>query len=559
MKDDKNISEFKANDQNIIENKELNFIEALIPVILLMGLLFYNIIFADGELLGEYSNQIILLIGGVIAAIVGFFNKVSIERMGTEIWENLRSVFIPIMILFLVGALAGTWLVSGVIPAMVYYGLQVLSPEIFLPASVIISAVISIATGSSWTTSATVGIALVGIGTALGINPGMIAGAVISGAYFGDKMSPLSDTTNLAPAMAGTDLFTHIRYMSFTTVPTIIVTLIVFGILSFSIKSTGSSDTTFILETIDKYFNITPWLFLVPVGVIGLILLKTKPLVALASGVILAVIFAFIFQPKLISSITNSSTKTIVNSIFTDTNVEISNEEYLAILSDSDLERINNDENGLKNLFSDDDLKGVYTIKTLKEFFSSEYNDSLTIQNKAENLEKLITIKRLKKLFGAGGMKGMLWTIYLILCAMVFGGIMDGIGALSRITSALLAVATSVFGLFASTVVSCLGLNTIASDQYLAIVIPGKMFKKAYEDRGLAPENLSRTLEDSGTVTSVLIPWNTCGAYQSGVLGVGVAEYFFYAIFNWLSPFTTLLFAAFSIKIRQLKSTIQIV
>lgn len=552
MEDDKNISEFKANDQNIIENKELNLLEALIPVVLLMALLFYNIFFADGALLGEYSNQFILLIGGGIAAIVGFFNKVAFGTMLSEIWENLKSVFIPILILFLVGALAGTWLVSGVIPAMVYYGLQVLSPEIFLPASVVIAALISIATGSSWTTSATVGIALVGIGTALGINPGMIAGAVISGAYFGDKMSPLSDTTNLAPAMAGTDLFTHIRYMSFTTVPTILVTLMIFVIISASIEPNGISDTKFILTTIDKYFNITPWLFLVPVGVVALILLKTKPLIALGCGVALAIVFAFIFQPKLINEITNSSTTTVVNSIFTDTNIEIDDSEYRAALTDSDIQRINADTDGLEKLFSDDDLKGVYTNESLKEFFSSDYNEIDIIKSKAENLEKLITIKRLKKLFGAGGMKGMLWTIYLILSAMVFGGIMDGIGALARITKALLAVASSIFGLFASTVASCLGLNAIASDQYLAIVIPGKMFKQAFEDKGLAPENLSRTLEDSGTVTSVLIPWNTCGAYQSGVLGVGVGEYFLYAFFNWMSPFTTLLFAALRIKIRQL-------
>ncbi|MEP3837735.1 MAG: Na+/H+ antiporter NhaC [Algibacter sp.] len=487
MEDQENISEIKADHQTIIENKELNFIEALIPVVLLMALLFYNIFFADGVLLGDYSNQFILLIGGGIAAIVGFFNKVSLKRMYTEIWENVKSVFIPIMILFLVGALAGTWLVSGVIPAMVYYGLQVLSPEIFLPASVIIAAIISIATGSSWTTSATVGIALVGIGTALGINPGMIAGAVISGAYFGDKMSPLSDTTNLAPAMAGTDLFTHIKYMSITTVPTIIITLVVFAIISALITTTGSADVSNLLSTIDSTFTITPWLFLVPVTVVALILLKTKPLIALCSGVILAAIFAFIFQGTILDGLGDSKFSSITTSILTDTQITTDNE-------------------------------------------------------------------KLNDLFSAGGMQGMLWTIYLILCAMVFGGIMDGIGALARITSALLSVATSVFGLFASTVISCLGLNTIASDQYLAIVIPGKMFKKAYQDRGLAPENLSRTLEDSGTVTSVLIPWNTCGAYQSGVLGVGVGEYFLYAIFNWLSPFTTLLFAALNLKIRQLKT-----
>ncbi|MFT4804133.1 MAG: NhaC family Na+:H+ antiporter [Psychroserpens sp.] len=554
MSEDNNISKFKAKDQNIVDNKELNFFEALIPVIILMGMLAYNIFFVDDqEWFGSYTNQIILLLGGIVSAIVGFFNKVSLGLMLREIWENLRSVFVPIMILFLVGALAGTWLVSGVIPAMVYYGLQVLSPEIFLPASVIIAAVISIATGSSWTTSATVGIALVGIGTALGINPGMIAGAVISGAYFGDKMSPLSDTTNLAPAMAGTDLFTHIKYMAYTTVPTIIVTLIVFAIISATIDTTGNADISQILETIDATFNITPWLFAVPVAVVGLILLKTKPLVALGTGVILAIIFAVIFQPNVLENVTGSKTETIVNSIFTDTNIPIDDSTYMANLNTQDIKAINNNEN-LEPLFADGGIEKNFSNEELQHIFDNANYDKNTLDLKTESLSRLLTIDKLKQLFGAGGMNGMLWTIYLIMCAMVFGGIMDAIGALSRITKALLSIATTVFGLFASTVVSCLGLNIIASDQYLALVIPGKMFKKAYQDRGLAPENLSRTLEDSGTVTSVLIPWNTCGAYQSGVLGVGVSEYFIYAIFNWLSPFTTLVFAAFSIKIRELKN-----
>ena len=490
MTENDNISEIEIEDQKIIDNKELSIIEALVPVVILMGLLAYNIFVADGEWFGEYSNQYILLMGGFVAAIVGFLNKVSLRRMIVEIWENWKSVFVPIMILFLVGALAGTWLVSGVIPAMVYYGLQVLSPSIFLPACVVIAAIISIATGSSWTTSATVGIALVGIGNALGISPGMIAGAVISGAYFGDKMSPLSDTTNLAPAMAGTDLFTHIKYMTITTVPTILITLVVFSIISLNIDTTGNADVSGLLATIDETFNITPYLFIVPAVVIALILIKTKPLIALGLGVALAAVFALIFQADTLNKLASSDISAIINAVFVDTEIVTSNQ-------------------------------------------------------------------KLNELFSAGGMKGMLWTIFLIICAMVFGGIMDAIGALARITKSLLTYATSIFGLFASTVVSCLGLNAIASDQYLAIVIPGKMFKKAYEDRGLAPENLSRTLEDSGTVTSVLIPWNTCGAYQSSVLGVGVGEYFIYAIFNWLSPFTTLLFAALNIKIKQISGKLE--
>lgn len=488
MSNNSNASKDNIENHNIESNRNLNFIEALIPVFILVSFLAYNIFFADGELFGEYSNQIILLIGAFTAVIIGLNNKVTLLKMGTEVINNLKSVLVPILILFMVGALAGTWLISGIIPAMVYYGLQVLSPEIFLPACVVIAAIISIATGSSWTTSATVGIALVGIGSALGISEGMIAGAVISGAYFGDKMSPLSDTTNLAPAMAGTDLFTHIRYMSYTTVPTIIITLIAFSIMSLSIEPVGNADVSNLSNTIKSTLTISPLLFLVPATVIALILLKVKPLAALFSGVILAGVFASVFQSETLTKLSDSPISGILKSIFTDVSIETNNE-------------------------------------------------------------------KLNELFSSGGMKGMLSTIYLILCAMVFGGIMDAIGALSRITSSLLSVAKSIFGLFTSTVLSCIGLNILASDQYLAIVIPGKMFKEAYKDKGLAPENLSRTLEDSGTVTSVLIPWNTCGAYQSEVLGVSVSSYFMYAIFNWLSPFTTLLFAALNIKIRSLIKT----
>ncbi|MEE9350436.1 MAG: Na+/H+ antiporter NhaC [Flavobacteriaceae bacterium] len=492
MSKDKNISKIKIDKQQIIENKELNIWEALIPVVILMIMLFVNIKYYNGEFLGGYTNHYILLAAGFITVIVGFFNKVSLKTMATEVFENLKSVKLPIIILLLVGALAGTWKVSGIIPAMVYYGLQIINPIIFLPITVVIASFISIATGSSWTTSATVGIALVGIGTAFGIAPGMIAGAVISGAYFGDKMSPLSDTTNLAPAMAGTDLYTHIKYMAYTTVPTIIITLIVFSIISMSLNVTDVSDmsaTDGLLNTLESTFHISPYLFLVPLAVIALIVFKTKPLIALSVGVLLAVVFAFIFQGDLLSSMSSSNIKSIFNAIFFDTEIPT-------------------------------------------------------------------TDKRLTRLYGSGGMNSMLWTVFLIISAMIFGGIMDGIGALSKITKELLKLAKSVFGLFTSTVLSCLGLNIIASDQYLAIVIPGKMFKQAYEDRGLAPENLSRALEDSGTVTSVLIPWNTCGAYQSNVLGVSVSEYFTYAIFNWLSPFMTLFFALFSIKIRQLKTAI---
>ena len=478
------------NNQKVIENN-LSIFQALIPVFALIGMLAYNVyVFEDDALSG--SNQFILLIGAAVAAIVGHFNKVPYASMVEEVAQNIKSTTGPILILLMVGALAGTWLVSGIIPTMIYYGLQILNPTIFLAACVVICSVISIATGSSWTTSATVGIALIGIANALGISLGMTAGAILSGAYFGDKLSPLSDTTNLAPAMAGTDLFTHIRYMLYTTVPTILVTLIVFIIIGLNIETTGVADTDSILASIEESFYITPWLFIVPVVVIFLIVKKTPPLIALLLGTLLGAVFALIFQPEIIAKLGDSESlnffsgyKGILNAITVDTAIETSNES-------------------------------------------------------------------LNDLFSSGGMAGMLGTIWLIICAMVFGGIMDAIGALSRISRALLNLFHSTFGLFSSTVISCLALNATASDQYLAIVVPGKMFAKAYKDKGLAPENLSRTLEDSGTVTSVLIPWNTCGAYHSGVLGVPVASYFMYAMFNYLSPFTTLIFAAFHIKIRQL-------
>ena len=475
-----------------MNNKELSLGTALLPILVLVALLSYNVwVYGDDALSG--SNQFILLIGGAFAAVIGFLKKISYNRMIQKVAENLQSVTGALLILLFVGALAGTWLISGIIPAMIYYGLQILHPSVFLPACIIICAIISLSTGSSWTTSATVGIALIGIGTVLQIPAGMVAGAVISGAYFGDKLSPLSDTTNLAPAMAGGELFTHIRYMTYTTVPSIVITLLVFLILSLTQDTAGAADTESLMLAIKEKFTINLWLFLVPATVIALIVKKTPPLVALLVGTLLGGLFALLFQPGILIEISGS-----------------------------------------------DSLNPAAAYRGIMDAIS--VSTEITTSNVLLN-----------DLFTSGGMEGMLGTIWLIICAMVFGGIMDAIGALGRISNALLQWAQNTFQLFASTVASCLAINLTASDQYLSIVIPGKMFAKAYDKRGLAPENLSRTLEDSGTVTSVLIPWNTCGAYQSGVLGVGVGEYFMYAIFNWLSPFMTLLYAALRIKIAMKK------
>ena len=371
---------------------------------------------------------------------------------------------------------------------MVYYGLNLVDPAVFLPLTLVVSTLVSLTTGSSYTTSATVGIALVAVGVAFNIPSGMTAGAVISGAYFGDKMSPLSDTTNLAPAMAGTDLYSHIKYMTYTTFPTYVITLVVFIILSFNIEigSAGEmSDIRSLSETILEDFHISPLLFLIPALVIILAFLKVKPVIALSFGILGAIIFSIIFQNNILDSIDPSKSTSILLSIFTDTSIPTENE-------------------------------------------------------------------RIIRLYDSGGMKGMLWTIYLTISAMIFGGSMDGIGALKKITNYLLNKAESIFGLFASTAASCLGINIVASDQYLAIVIPGKMFKDAFEEKNLSAVNLSRTLEDTGTVTSALIPWNTCGAYHHGVLGVTDAEYFIYAILNRISPITTLKYASLMIKIKKI-------
>ncbi|MFK8276184.1 Na+/H+ antiporter NhaC family protein [Capnocytophaga cynodegmi] len=465
---------------------------AFFPIAVLIILLGYNVFFVYGDNALGGSNQFILLLGAAVAVVIGILNKVPIHTMTQEIYNNIKSTSGAILILLLVGALSGTWLLSGIIPSMIYYGLNILTPSIFLPACVIICSLVSVAVGSSWTTSATIGIALVGIGSSLGIHEGLIGGAIISGGYFGDKMSPMSDTTNLAPALAGTDIFTHIRYMLFTTIPTISISLIIFTIIGLNLETVGVSDTSAIQSAILERFNVTPWVFVVPAIILIMIYKKTEPLVALFCGVLLGAIFALLFQQNLLLELTQKSSlefsalyKVIMDTITTSTQIPTDNEN-------------------------------------------------------------------LNELFSSSGMSGMLNTIWLIICAMAFGGVMEAIGALERITAFLLHLFTSTFGLFASTVMSCLALNVTTSDQYLALVVPGKMFSKAYARKGLAPENLSRTLEDSGTVTSVLVPWNTCAAYNSGVLGIPTLTYLPYAFFNIISPFMTLLFVALNIKIRRI-------
>ena len=475
--------------------KKPSLIQSFLPIIVLVGLLIVNVLFVYGDDALGGSNQLALLFSGAVAAIIATKNGYSWKETLRGITSSITSALPALMILLLIGALAGTWMLSGVVPAMIYYGLDILNPTIFLFATCLICAIVSIATGSSWTTVATVGIALVGIGDVLGFEKGIIAGAIISGAYFGDKMSPLSDTTNLAPAMAGTDLITHIKYMALTTIPSIVITLIIFLVIGFFYNASGDVGQVDALQVaIKSKFNINPFLFLVPVGVITLIVKKVPAIPALFIGSLLGGVFAVIFQPELL--------------------VELSGETNF--------------------------LKASY--KAVIDAMSTDI--AIVTENEIVN-----------ELLSSSGMSGMLNTIWLIICAMIFGGIMENTGMLKRITQSIIGLAKTTGSLIATTTASCITFNITASDQYLAIVVPGRMFAEEYKERGLHPKVLSRTLEDSGTVTSALIPWNTCGAYHSGVLGIATGEYFMYCFFNLISPLMTLAFGFLGIKIAKLTSS----
>jgi NhaC family Na+:H+ antiporter len=451
---------------------------ASLPLLLMVCLLSLNVyIFGDDAISG--SNQVILMLSCAITAALAGLQGISWQRIQEGISHSLNIAIPAMLILLMVGALSGTWLLSGIIPTMIYYGLHILDASWFLASSVIISAIVALFTGSSWTKSATIGIALMGIGQVMGISPGLIAGAVISGAYFGDKMSPLSDTTNLAAATTGTELFTHIRYMMVTTFPSITIALIIFAVLGAG-GATGGGSTEEIAQVLQNSINITPWLLLVPLAVVVMIMKRVPALPAIFGGSLLGGLFALVFQPELVSKIGGG---------------------------------------------------GEFAI--YKGLMQACFGD-IAVVTGHPMLDDLLT---------AGGISGMLGTIWLIISAMMFGGAMEASGFLQRITQALMSRAKSVVGLVGTTAGTCLFSNATTSDQYLSIVVPGRMFADSFKERGLQPQNLSRTLEDTGTVTSVLVPWNTCGAYHASVLGVATLAYAPFAFFCLISPLMTLLVA----------------
>lgn len=549
--------------------KRPTLILALLPVVVLIGLLGVNV-YLYGEDSSYGPNQIALLMAAAAAALAGLVVRIPFKSMLHGVERAIGSALTAMLILLLIGSLAGTWMVSGIVPAMIYYGLDVLDPKIFLFASAVVCAIVSVATGSSWSTVATVGIALLGIGSALGVSEALAAGAIISGAYFGDKISPLSDTTNLASAVAGSELITHIKYMLWTTIPSFTIALIIYLVIGFGGESAalGSSTAALKQEVAANFDTLSPVLFVVPAIVLAMVVMKFDAITALFVGAVLGGVFAVAFQPTMITVIAGldevpvATTETTENSVQSRTQPQSEpptqppsylKRSYVAFINSMAFSTAR---------FSDeeaDEFKSDLQTAKLESARRQFNNPSLTTEELAEmdtplqeafpELEAKVAAA---KLLVGKGMVGMLNTIWLIITAMCFGGIMEACGFLKRITDPLVGLARSNGSLVATTTGSCLFVNATASDQYLAIVVPGQMFRETYEERGLAPENLSRTLEDSGTVTSVLIPWNTCGAAQSSVLGVSTYIYAPFCFFNLISPLMTMFIGFVGFRIAKL-------
>ncbi len=464
---------------------------SLVPILVLITLLFVTIRTFGSDALSGASQVVLLTSTAVCVLIAMAYSGVKWKNIEIAIVNNIAGVSTALIILLIIGALSGAWMVSGVVPTLIYYGMQIIHPSFFLASTCIICAIVSVMTGSSWTTIATIGIALLGIGKAQGFDEGWIAGAIISGAYFGDKMSPLSDTTVLAASVTETPLFRHIRYMMITTVPTIVISLAIYTIAGFSHEAQGTEHVEMFAKLLNDKFEITPWLLLVP-AITGLLIARKVPsIITLFLSALLAGIFALIFQPNLLQEIAGSTV------------------------------------DGASHVF-----KGL----------SMTYYGGTQLETGNAELNSLIATR---------GMSGMLNTIWLIICAMCFGGAMSASGMLASITSVFLRFMKRTVGVVASTVFSGIFLNIATADQYISIILTGNMFKDIYQRKGYEERLLSRTIEDAVTVTSPLIPWNTCGMTQATILGVATFTYLPYSFFNILSPLMSICIAAIGYKIKR--------
>ena len=462
---------------------------SFVPIAVLVILLFFTIRLFGSDALGG-GSQIVLLVATSVCSLIAVFHcRVRWKSIEKAITGNITGVATALLILLLIGALSGSWMISGVVPTLIYYGMQLIHPSVYLVSTCVICAIVSVITGSSWTTIATIGIALLGIGQAQGYHEGWIAGAIISGAYFGDKVSPLSDTTVLASSVSDTPIFTHIRYLMITTVPSITLTLAIFLIAGFLHDAPAAEQVTDYAVSLKDTFCLSPWLMLVPLATGILIARRTPALITLFLAAVLAGILALFFQPHLLDSIAG------------------------------------NDVQGVAARF-----KGL-----LITFYGSTHTET---GNPALN-----------ELVSTRGMEGMMNTVWLILCAMSFGGAMLAGGMLHSIISVFLGFMKRTTGMVASTVVSGLFFNITTADQYISIMLTGSMFKDIYRDKGYESRLLSRTTEDAVTVTSPLIPWNTCGMTQSAILGVSTFTYLPYCFFSLISPLMSIAVAALGYKI----------
>ncbi len=466
--------------------------QALVPILVLISLLSFSV-YLFGEDASYGPNQIALIIGAVVASTIGWSNGQQWQQIENAIIKGVTIALKPILILFCVGLLIGSWILSGTVPTMIYYSLLILDPAIFYAASCLICGIIALSIGSSWTVAGTVGIALIGAAAGLGLSVEITAGAIISGAYFGDKMSPLSETTNLAPAVAGTDLFSHISHMVWTTIPSIVIALVLYAIIGLNIDTDNSAnDLAVTMQLIQDNFTINPFMLIPVIALLIMAQKKLPPIPTILAGAFVGVVLALLFQQSAVLSLAGDTPNVFL---------------------------------GL--------FKGTW--QTLFDGFS--------LSSGNETLDDLMT---------RGGMSSMLNTVWLILCAMVFGAVMDHTGLLHCLVNYALSFVHSTGSLITTTILTCIGANIITSDQYISIVLPGRMYKMEFQNRNLDAKNLSRCLEDAGTMTSPLIPWNTCGAYMAGTLGVATFSYLPYCFFNLICPVIAVIYGYTNFKIAPL-------
>ena len=472
--------------------KKPSFALSLVPVVVLIIILVIGV-YVFGEDVTSGPSQIALVSAAVVTCLIGvYILKIPWAKFEESIGENLNKTGSAIYILLLIGSLTSTWMLSGIVPTMIYYGLMVIHPKVFLLVTFLLCAIVSLLAGSSWTTVGTIGVAMLSAGTIIGLPVGWLAGAIISGAYLGDKVSPLSDTTNLSASVAGVNLYKHVKYMTITTIPALAICVIVYTIIGFVIPVSSSVEIGTQMTALKGTFNISIWLLLIPCATIFMIIKKVPPFMTLFISALIGALVAFWAQPHIISKIAPDSASSF-------------------------------------HLFS------VSVLKMLSSPVSIETGDAL-----------------MNSLTSTGGMEGMVNTVWIIICVISFGGALNASGMIRVITEKMIRFMKSTTSLVASTVCTCIFCNIILADQYMAILLPGKMFADTYRKKGYAPELLSRTLEDSATVSSVLVPWNTCAVAQASVLGVATMTYFPYAIFCFITPVIAIIIAALNYKINRI-------